>query len=132
RLPVDRVFTIHGTGTVVTGTVWTGSLTRDQTVRILPQDRSARVRALQVHGRDSDRIGAGQRAAVALAGLDRERIARGDVLVLDPGWAGHAMLTARIRLLRDSSWSIRPRQRIRFHLGTAEVLGRVVLLDRAE
>ncbi len=132
RLPVDRVFTIHGTGTVVTGTVWTGGLTRDQTVRILPQDRTVRVRALQVHGRDADRVGAGQRAAIALAGVDRENIVRGDVLVLDPGWAAHAMITARIRLLADSPWPLRQRQRIRFHLGTAEVMGRVVLLEGDE
>lgn len=129
RLPVDRVFTVHGTGTVVTGTVWTGSLRPDARVRVLPGDRSARVRTLQVHGAAVDAIGPGQRAAVALVGLDREDAGRGTTLVADPAWEATTRLTARLRVLPASDWSIDHGQRLRVHLGTAEVMGRAFLLD---
>ncbi|HEX6941183.1 MAG TPA: selenocysteine-specific translation elongation factor [Longimicrobiales bacterium] len=128
RLPVDRVFSARGTGTVVTGTLWSGRIERDATVRILPAGRSARVRGIQVHGEEVERAEAGRRVAVALAGIERDEVARGDVLVADPAWAPSRMLTVRLRVLDDSKWEIRPRQRVRFHLGTAEVMGRVALL----
>src|SRR5215213_6990516 len=67
RLPVDRAFTVKGTGTVVTGTVWSGTLRRDATIRVLPSGRSARVRGLHVHGAAVNEVGPGSRAAVALA-----------------------------------------------------------------
>lgn len=127
RLPIDRVFTVRGTGTVVTGTVWSGSVERDQTVRILPADATVRVRAVQVHGRDVSRATAGQRGAVALTGLGRVEPARGDVLVAGAGWEVTSMLTVRLAVHGSSTWSIRPRQRVRLHLGTAEVMARVVL-----
>jgi selenocysteine-specific elongation factor len=69
RLPIDRVFTVKGTGTVVTGTVWSGSLTDGATVRIMPWDHETRVRGLQTHGQSVTEIHAGDRAAVALAGV---------------------------------------------------------------
>lgn len=130
RLPVDRVFTVRGTGTVVTGTVWSGSIARDQTIRVLPSGETARLRGLQVHGVECDVVHAGQRAALALAGVDRERLTRGAVLVAGPAWHAHAMVTAHIRVLPTAAHPIRPRQRVRFHLGTAEVMGRVALLER--
>jgi small GTP-binding protein len=86
RLPIDRVFTVRGTGTVVTGTAWSGTLRRDAQLRIEPAGLVARVRALQRHGAACDEIHAGERAAVALTGVDRQAIARGDCLLL-PGWA---------------------------------------------
>ncbi len=129
RLPVDRVFTVRGTGTVVTGTVWSGVLRGDATLRILPAGMAARVRGLQAHGHDVARVGAGQRAAVALAGIEREALRRGDVLVLDPAWTQARMLTCRLRVLPGTGWEVRMRQRVRFHLGTAEVMARVVPLE---
>ena len=131
RLPVDRVFTIRGTGTVVTGTVWSGALRRDGSVRVLPGGGSARLRSLQVHGREVDEVRAGQRAAVALAGAERESVERGDVLVVGDAWEAHTSVVARIALVADAPRALAQRQRVRFHLGTAEVLGRVRLLDRA-
>lgn len=131
RLPIDRVFTVKGTGTVVTGTVWSGGLGRDAGVRVLPAGIEARVRGLQVHGQAVARIEAGQRAAVALAGVDRERLARGDVLVTDAAWQSTTLATARLRVLRSAP-PLRARQRIRFHLGAAEVLGRVALIEGRE
>ncbi|MBI4410640.1 MAG: selenocysteine-specific translation elongation factor [Gemmatimonadetes bacterium] len=132
RLPVDRVFTVRGTGTVVTGTVWSGGLSKDQAVRVLPQGVAARVRGTQVHGHEVDGVSAGQRAAVALAGVEREQLERGCVLVVDPEWQPTRMLIARLRLIPETPWSIRPRQRLRFHLGTAEVMARAALLEGSE
>ncbi len=131
RMPVDRVFTIRGTGTVVTGTVWHGALNADASPRVLPSGRTSRVRGLQVHGREVDRILAGQRAAVALAGLDTDEVQRGDVLVDSPDWTPSSMLTVRLSVVPDSAWSIAQRQRVRVHLGTAEALARVALLEPA-
>ena len=86
RLPVDRAFTIKGTGTVVTGTVWSGRLSRDETARILPGDRSARVRGIQGHGAQLDAVRSGARAAVALAGVDIDDVPRGSTIVVDRDW----------------------------------------------
>jgi selenocysteine-specific elongation factor len=109
RLPVDRAFTVRGTGTVVTGTVADGTLADTDTVRVLPGAKSARVRALQSHGQAVDDVRAGQRAAVAVAGVERGAISRGDVLVKGEAWRPHGTC-----------------------LGTAEVMARVVLLDAEE
>jgi selenocysteine-specific elongation factor len=128
RMPIDRVFTVRGTGTVVTGTVWSGSLRRDAHVRVLPAGFDARVRGLQQHGVDCDEVGAGARAAIALAGIDRDALSRGDTLLTGEAWSAAGTLTAHLRVLRDGSAPIRPRQRVRVHAGTAEVRGRVALL----
>lgn len=132
RLAVDRVFTVRGTGTVVTGTVWSGRLGRDENVRILPTGKVARVRGIQAYGNDADEARAGQRAAIALAGIDRGEVERGAVLVTGPAWSESRMVTVRVELLESSEWMLRMRQRVRFHLGTAEVMGRVVLFGTSE
>jgi selenocysteine-specific elongation factor len=129
RLPVDRAFSVHGTGTVVTGTVWSGTLRRDDHVRILPGDRTARVRGLQVHGGDVAEVRAGQRAAIALAGVERDQAPRGATLVTDATWAQTRWLTALLRVLPGTEWSIDHGQRVRVHLGTTEVMARALLLD---
>ena len=134
RLPVDRVFTVRGTGTVVTGTLWSGSLSVDRKVRLEPGGLAARVRGLQVHGRAVETARAGERTAVALAGgrVGRETVARGQVVVGGDPWVAADRVTARIELLSDTAWRIERGQRVRVHLGTAEVMARVFLLDCAE
>ena len=134
RLPVDRVFAVEGAGTVVTGTLWSGSLTRGESVRLLPRDEDARVRAVQVHGEQVERATAGQRTAVALTGaaVRRGRVARGDVLVSHAGWAPAMMLTVEIALLPGAGWRIKAGQRVRVHLATVEVLARVALFGEPE
>lgn len=129
RLPVDRTFTVKGTGTVVTGTVWSGALETDATVRLLPGDQEARVRGLQVHGGDVERVEAGQRAAIALTGVDRAEVERGAAVVQGTGWVATARVTTTLRVLPGVRWSVEPWQRLRVHVGTAEVMGRAVLLD---
>ena len=129
RLPVDRVFTMEGAGTVVTGTLWSGWLARGSTVRILPLGEEARVRAVQVHGAQVESAVAGQRTALALTGaaVRRGMVARGDVLVTDRSWSPSLMLTASLRALEGSGWRLRNGQRVRVHLGTVEVMSRVAL-----
>jgi selenocysteine-specific elongation factor len=129
RLPIDRVFSVHGTGTIATGTVWSGRLGADDHVRILPGDDTARVRALQVHGSDVPAVEAGQRAAIALAGVDRHEVGRGATLVVGPAWEPARLVTTSLRILPGSDWSIEHGQRLRVHLGTAEIMARAFLAD---
>jgi selenocysteine-specific elongation factor len=126
RLPIDRVFTIRGTGTVVTGTVWSGTIARDDTARVLPGGRPVRVRGLQAHGAAIDRAGPGTRLAVALAGVDHDALARGAVLVSDAGWQESRVVRGDVTLLSNTVAMLSPRATVRFHLGTTEVGARVV------
>lgn len=130
RLPIDRVFTIRGFGTVVTGTLWSGSLAVGDEVAILPKDLHSRVRRLQVHNENMERASAGQRAAVNLPGLETEQIERGDLLCLPDTLRVSTSLEATLALLPDAPRSVANRTRVRFHLGTAEILARVIILDR--
>ncbi|MGI6685431.1 MAG: selenocysteine-specific translation elongation factor [Bacillota bacterium] len=132
RIPVDRVFTITGFGTVITGTLWSGRLKVGETVEILPQNLSARVRNVQVHGEKVPEATAGQRVAVNLAGVETEEISRGDVLA-EPGLleASHR-IDVKLNLLKHTDIPLEQRARVRIHHGTREVLGRVNLLDREE
>jgi selenocysteine-specific elongation factor len=126
RMPIDRVFTIRGTGTVVTGTVWSGGIGRDDLLRLLPHDRSVRVRGLQAHAVSIDRARPGTRLAVALAGIEHDALARGAVLVSTDGWHPSRVLRADVTLLADTVATLSPRAAVRFHLGTTEVGARVV------
>ncbi len=132
RLPLDRVFTIQGTGTVVTGTMWSGVVGVGDKVRILPEGLEARVRSVEVHGRPVDTAQAGDRAALALVGqgADRDVLRRGATLVSAPEWVPSQMLTARVRMLPGPGWSLEHNQRVHLHLGTTEVLARCALLER--
>lgn len=130
RLPIDRVFTIRGFGTVVTGTLWTGSLGIGDEVVVLPKDLHSRVRRLQVHNESVERASAGQRTAVNLPGLETDQIERGDLLCLPDTLRVSTSVEATLALLPDAPKSLANRARVRFHLGTAEILARVILLDR--
>ena len=128
RLPIDRVFTVHGTGTVVTGTVWSGVVNSDGRVWIAPGGHEARVRGLQTHGQPRHNAGAGERVALALA-VDRDMLSRGDTLSGAAAWEASSIVTAQLRLLPDADRPLKHRQRVRFHLGTAEILARAALLE---
>ena len=132
RMPVDRVFTVHGTGTVVTGTIWSGRVQRDDQLRLLPSGAVVRVRGVQTHGAAAVAAGAGERAALALAGVDRDAVTRGDTLTSDRAWQPSDRLTVRLAVLPAAGQPIRSRQRVRMHLGTAEIMARVSVLDGAE
>jgi selenocysteine-specific elongation factor len=126
RLPIDRAFSVRGTGTVVTGTVWSGRLTRDAAVRILPSGASARVRNIELHGAAIDAALPGTRAAIALAGVGVGELSRGSVLVADEAWVASTALLADVALLPDAPRPLGPRTSVRFHLGTVEVGARIV------
>jgi selenocysteine-specific elongation factor len=126
RLPIDRAFTVRGTGSVVTGTVWSGVLDRDAALRLLPGDESVRVRGLQAHGHSVARVQAGERAAIALQGVDIDRLARGGMLVQGDAWRASRVLRADVTLLADAPAALGPRRRVRLHVGTADVEARLV------
>jgi len=130
-LPIDRVFTVRGTGTVVTGSLVSGTLEVGDTVAVLPGTRRARVRGIQMHGRDADVAAPGARVAVALGGgdVDSDALSRGQALVTQEGWEASRMLTVRVRVLRGTGWELSERQRVHVHIGTKEVMARCVLLS---
>lgn len=128
RQPVDRSFTIKGFGTVITGTVVSGRVSLKDTVELLPRKKALKVRGIQVHGREVESAETGTRAALNLSGIEKREIERGDVLA-KPGLLRPAdRLDCRIELLKTSP-TLKHRQRLRFHLGTAEIIGRILLLE---
>jgi selenocysteine-specific elongation factor len=128
RLPIDRVFTISGFGTVLTGTLIDGGLAIGDEVEIQPQGLSARIRGLQTHKQKIERAVPGSRVAVNLTGVPKEDIKRGDVLCT-PGWLQSTVLVdVWLDYLGDSSRPLRHNQEVKFFSGAAEVLARVRLL----
>ena len=129
RLYVDRSFTLKGFGTVVTGTVLTGSLSQDQEVVQYPQAREIRIRGMQSHGIKVKEVQAGQRAALNLTGIAKEEVQRGNQLAMPESLLSGYMINASLSLLKDASNPLRNRTRVRLHLGTQELIGRIVLLE---
>ena len=132
RMPADRVFSMKGFGTVVTGTVRDGSIRQDAEVEILPRGRKARVRGLQVHGASEPVASAGQRTAVNLQGVDTEDVARGDTLAEPERFAATLMLDADLDVLPSSPVPIKDLARVHVHVGTSQVLARVRMLGSAK
>lgn len=131
RLPIDRVFTVKGFGTVVTGTLWTGRLRPDDALQLITASgaREVRVRGLQVHGVIASEAVAGQRTAVNLAGVSYQDVARGDLLVGPRAVVGTRRLLIDVRVLPDAP-AQKHGTRLHVHLGTAAVLGRLLLPRR--
>jgi selenocysteine-specific elongation factor len=132
RLPIDRVFVMKGFGTVVTGTLVSGSLSVGETVQILPSLREGKVRGIQVHNEIVEMTGAGQRTAVNLQGIEKSLINRGDVLVHPQTITPTYMVDAYLEHLPTSPRPLRNRIRQRFHIGTSSALATIILLDRDE
>ncbi|HEY7039907.1 MAG TPA: selenocysteine-specific translation elongation factor [Methylomirabilota bacterium] len=132
RLPIDRVFTVRGFGTVVTGTLVSGRFAADERVEIYPRGIQSKVRGLQVHGRAVDRSEAGQRTAVNLQAVERAAIERGDVLAPAGTLVPTLLLDGTLELLEDAPRPVKTRDRVRFHAGTQEVMARVLPVGRAE
>jgi selenocysteine-specific elongation factor len=119
----------EGFGTVVTGTLWQGTLRVGDRLVAEPGEREVRIRNLEVHGEHVDEARAGQRTAVALAGASREDVPRGHWLLTGGAFRPCHMLDVRLRVLPEAGREIKHRQRVRFHLGASEILGRVALLE---
>jgi len=132
RLPVDRVFTMRGSGTVVTGTLSGGSLRAEGEAELLPSGRRVRIRGLQGHGRPLAEATPARRVAVNLAGVATDEVARGDVLVLPGQWAATGVADVRLRCLASAPGPLRPRGAYLVYAGAAESAARLQPLDAAE
>ncbi|NLX61580.1 MAG: selenocysteine-specific translation elongation factor [Tissierellia bacterium] len=132
RLCIDRVFSIQGFGTVVTGTLLSGALKLGDEVEIFPKGKIGRIRSLQVHGNSTDIAYAGQRVAINLAGIKTEEIDRGDVIAPKNSMKPTSMLDVKVKLIDSIDRIIKNRTRVRLYIGTKEILARIVLLDRDE
>ena len=132
RLPVDRVFTMKGFGTVITGTATGGQVQVGQEVNVYPKGFTAKVRGLQVHNQEVTTARRGQRTAINLQGVEKAGVERGDVLATPGSLDPSLWLDLEINTLPDMSRPLKHRAPIRLHTGSAELLGRVMLLDRDE
>ncbi len=128
RLPIDRAFTLAGHGTVVTGTLWSGRIKQGDKLVIYPQGKETRVRSVQVHDHAVDEAVAGQRTALGIHGVSKDELSRGDTLGTPNALHVTQMIDAKLRMVTDIK-PIKNRTRVHLHLGTAEVLARVVLLE---
>jgi selenocysteine-specific elongation factor len=122
RLSIDRSFTLRGIGTVVTGTLWSGTIGAGDDLLLQPAGKAVRVRSVQVHDRDVERAEAGQRVAVSLPGVERSEVLRGDALVEMGGYP----VSYRLDVALDELEPIRDGARVHVHVGTAFVVARVV------
>jgi len=132
RLPVDRVFTMKGFGTVITGTLVSGRVQVGDAVMVYPSGVTSKVRGIQVHNESVNAAESGQRTAINFQGLDKEAVARGEVLsspgVLKPSY----MVDVHFHFLAAGAKPLKNRSRVRFHTGTSEILGNLILLERDE
>ena len=132
RLPIDRVFTMKGFGTVVTGTSVSGAINLGDPITIYPEGVESKIRGLQVHSEEVEQASAGLRTAINLQGVEKEAIYRGDVLASANSLVLTKRLDAYLSLLKSMPRPLKNRTRVRFHTGTAEILAEVTLLDRDE
>lgn len=131
RLPADRVFTMKGFGTVVTGTILSGRVSVEDTVEILPEGIRSRVRGIQSHNQKVSEAVAGQRTALNLQAVEKVAIERGDILTQPEFMVPSFLIDIKVEVLNDIL-PLKNNSRIRFHTGTAEVIGRVRLLEGKE
>lgn len=131
-LPVDRVFTLKGVGTVVTGTQTHGEFKINQDIFIYPEMIESKIRSIQVHGEDMNESYSSQRVAMNLANVKKEDIKRGSVISVKDHLLVSNLIDVKLKCIPDAKYSIKNRSRVRFHIGSEETLARVILLDRGE
>lgn len=130
RLPVDRVFTVTGFGTVVTGTLLSGEIDAGDEVEVLPAALPCRVRGIQTHGKKSERGTAGQRVAVNLQGVEHTELVRGDIVVPRGIYRPTRIVDARLNYLPSAPRELKHRSTLRLHSATYEAPAKVILIDR--
>jgi selenocysteine-specific elongation factor len=132
RLPIDRVFTIKGFGTVITGTTVSGQIRTGDEASIYPQGIHTKIRGIQVHNKDVREVRAGLRTAVNLQGVERATIHRGHILATKDSLQPTYIVDVLFDLLPTAPRNIKNRAKVRFHTGTSEIISTVILLDRDE
>ncbi|MBU8849992.1 MAG: selenocysteine-specific translation elongation factor, partial [Desulfobacterales bacterium] len=132
RLPVDRVFSMKGFGTVITGTLTSGSINTGDDIMVYPKKIVSKVRGIQVHSSGVATAGPGTRTAINFQGLDKESVSRGDILSTPGTLIESYMVDAHFHFLKSNAKPAKNRTRVRFHSGTSEILGYLILLDREE
>ena len=132
RLPVDRVFSMKGFGTVITGSLISGSIHVGDTIMVYPSGITSKIRGIQVHNDSIEEAQAGMRTAINFQGLDKETVNRGDVLARPGTLKPSFMMDLWLTYLKSNKKPVKNRTRVRFHAGTSEMLGILILLDREE
>jgi selenocysteine-specific elongation factor len=132
RLPVDRVFTMKGFGTVITGTTISGLIKTGDEVTVYPQGLEARIRGIQVHNREVEEVSAGLRTAINLQGIEKEQIERGNVVATKDSLRPNRIVDVVVHHLKSSPRKLKNRAKVRFHAGTSEIIATLVLLDTDE
>jgi len=132
RLPVDRVFSMKGFGGVVTGTSISGRINVGDDIAVYPAGHTAKIRGIQVHGQDVPMVEAGKRTAINIQGIDLEMVSRGDMLATPNTLHSSYLFDADFLYLSGNSKPLKNRTRVRVHIGTAEIMARIVLLDDEE
>jgi len=130
RLPIDRCFIMKGFGTVVAGTILSGTIKTGDTLELLPAKKPVKVRGIQTHNKQVSEIGTGYRTAINLAGVDKDEINRGDILGQLGYFEPSDFINVSLYLLKSAGKPLKNLTRLRVHLGTRELLGRIVLLDK--
>jgi selenocysteine-specific elongation factor len=129
RLPIDRCFSMKGFGTVVAGTVLSGSIKTGETLELLPQKKQVKVRGIQVHNQKVETVSTGYRAAINIVGADKHEINRGDTLGQTGYFQPSEFINVSLHLLSSAGKPLKNLTRLRIHLETKEIFGRIVLLD---
>ena len=132
RLPIDRVFTMKGFGTVITGTLVSGKINVGETIMVYPTGITSKVRGIQVHNQSAESAEAGMRTAINFQGLDKTAVKRGEVLSTPNALIASYMVDVSFHYLASSKKPLKNRTLIRFHTGTSEVMGYLILLDQEE
>lgn len=130
RLPIDRVFSLKGFGTVVTGTLLDGSLGLDYDAMLYPRAERIKIRGIQVHGQEVSEAVPGQRVAVNLPGIGKEQISRGEILATAGSMEGTMIADVRLQLLKSGQRSLKSGTRVHLYHGAAELVCKIILFDR--
>lgn len=132
RLPIDRAFSLSGFGTIITGTLLAGTISKDDSLQMYPVGKECKIRSIQVHGQDVDKCYAGQRVAINLSNVKKSEISRGCVLAPPNNMKNTELLDVRLNVLPGSKRVLTNHSRLHLFTGTSEILCRAVLLDKEE
>lgn len=132
RLPIDRAFTLSGFGTIITGTLISGTITREDVLEMYPIGKECKIRNIQVHGQNQDKCYAGQRVAINLSNVKKKEIRRGCVLAPKNSMKNTDLLDVKLKVLENSMRILTNHERLHLYTGTSEILCRAVLLDKEQ